>query len=113
MSTTRRTTDGEFVAPTGPIETVLAELLATTLGVERVSVRAHLFDDLGADSLLLAQFSAQVRTRTTLPSIAIGLLQSTIIFLVIRFWFQIPLNGSPWLLYLGLFTFTGAAAASP
>jgi len=68
--TTRRTTDGEFVAPTGPIETVLAELLATTLGVERVSVRAHLFDDLGADSLLLAQFSAQVRTRTTLPSIA-------------------------------------------
>ena len=40
---------------------MLAELLATTLGVERVSVVAHLFDDLGANSLLLARFAAQVR----------------------------------------------------
>ena len=67
---TRRTTDGEFVAPSGPTETVLAELLATTLGVERVSTAAHFFDDLGANSLLLARFAAQVRAKTTLPPIA-------------------------------------------
>ncbi len=68
--TTRRTTEGEFVAPTGPTETVLAELLAATLGLERVSTAAHLFADLGANSLLLAQFAARVRARTTLPPIA-------------------------------------------
>ena len=68
--TTRRTTEAEFVAPTGPTETLLAELLAVTLGVERVSTAADLFADLGANSLLLAQFAARVRTRTTLPPIA-------------------------------------------
>jgi len=51
----------------------------------------------------------QILVGKALPAIAIGLLQSTIIFLIIRFWFQIPFNGSGWLLYLGLFTFTGAA----
>jgi ABC-2 type transport system permease protein len=34
--------------------------------------------------------------------------QATIILLIIRFWFQIPMNGSPWLLYLGLVVFTCA-----
>src|SRR3546814_18034035 len=43
-----------------------------------------------------------------LSSIVIGLVQSTIILLIIRFWFQIPMNGSYWLLYLGLLSFTGA-----
>jgi ABC-2 type transport system permease protein len=39
----------------------------------------------------------------------VGLLQSTTILLIIRFWFQIPMNGSVGLLYLGLVTFTAAA----
>jgi ABC-2 type transport system permease protein len=43
------------------------------------------------------------------PAILVGLAQSTIILLVIRFWFGIPMNGSPWLLYLGLVAFTIAA----
>jgi ABC-2 type transport system permease protein len=43
------------------------------------------------------------------PAILVGLAQSTIILLVIRYWFGIPMNGSPWLLYLGLVTFTVAA----
>ena len=68
--TTRRTTEGEYVAPAGPTETVLAELLAATLGVERVSAAAHIFADLGANSLLLARFAARVREGTTLPPIA-------------------------------------------
>ena len=49
---------------------MLAELLAATLGVQRVSTAAHFFDDLGANSLLLARFAAQVRAKTTLPPIA-------------------------------------------
>ncbi|MGN6581199.1 MAG: ABC transporter permease [Bordetella sp.] len=42
------------------------------------------------------------------PSMLVGLVQSTIIFLIVRFWFQIPMNGSLLLMYLGLLTFTGA-----
>ena len=38
----------------------------------------------------------------------VGVAQATIILLIIRFWFQIPMNGSPWLLYLGLVVFTCA-----
>ncbi len=51
----------------------------------------------------------QILIGKALPAILIGLLQSTIIFLVILFWFRIPMNGSVWLLYLGLVTFTTAA----
>jgi len=62
------------------------------------------------DQLLVTPLTPmQILVGKAVPAIAIGLIQSTIIFLVIRFWFQIPMNGSVWLLYLGLFTFTGAA----
>ena len=40
------------------LETVFAELLAQVLRVERVSVDSHFFDDLGADSLVMAHFCA-------------------------------------------------------
>ena len=45
-------------------ERILADALARTLGVDRVSVDANFFDDLGANSLLMAQFSARVRKQT-------------------------------------------------
>lgn len=62
------------------------------------------------DQLLVTPLSPmQILIGKALPSILVGLLQSTIILLVIRFWFQIPMSGSYWLLYLGLITFTGAA----
>ena len=44
----------------------------------------------------------QILIGKALPAILVGLIQSTIIFLIIRFWFQIPMNGSVWLLYFGL-----------
>ena len=44
--------------------------LATVLGVEKVSVDAHFFNDLGADSLLMAHFCASVRKETALPAAA-------------------------------------------
>ncbi len=62
------------------------------------------------DQLLVTPLTPmQLLIGKALPSILVGLVQSTIIFLIIRFWFQIPMNGSVWLLYLGLVTFTGAA----
>src|SRR5262245_33056065 len=52
-------------------ERILARVLADVLGVERVPVDAHFFDEMGADSLLMAKFCARVRTRRGLPSISI------------------------------------------
>ena len=62
------------------------------------------------DQLLVTPLTPlQILIGKALPSILVGLLQSTIIFLIILFWFQIPMNGSVWLLYLGLVTFTTAS----
>ena len=52
-------------------EKTLAEVLADLLRVDRVPVGSHLFDDLGADSLMMAQFcarSANARTCRRYPS---------------------------------------------
>lgn len=62
------------------------------------------------DQLLVTPLTPmQILVGKAIPAILIGLLQSTIILLVIRFWFEIPMNGSIGLLYLGLVTFTVAA----
>ncbi|ENN84712.1 putative membrane protein [Rhizobium freirei PRF 81] len=62
------------------------------------------------DQLLVTPLTPlQILIGKALPSIFVGLLQSTIIFLIILFWFQIPMNGSVWLLYLGLLSFTVAS----
>lgn len=62
------------------------------------------------DQLLVTPLTPlQILIGKAVPSILIGLLQSTIIFLIILLWFRIPMNGSVWLLYLGLATFTGAS----
>jgi non-ribosomal peptide synthetase-like protein len=57
-------------APPAPLEGVLADILAGVVHVERVPVDAHFFDDLGADSLVMAQFCARVRKREDLPSVS-------------------------------------------
>ena len=41
------------------------------LDVEQVSVDAHFFDDLGADSMVMARFCARARKRDDLPSVSI------------------------------------------
>ena len=62
------------------------------------------------DQLLVTPLTPmQILVGKAVPSILVGLLQSTIILLIIRFWFGIPMAGSPWLLYLGLVVFTIAA----
>jgi non-ribosomal peptide synthetase-like protein len=63
-------TQGNYVAPTTATETVLAAALAGILGLERVSVDSHFFDDLGANSLFMARFCARVREHADLPSVS-------------------------------------------
>ncbi|ALV39220.1 Pls/PosA family non-ribosomal peptide synthetase [Streptomyces sp. CdTB01] len=47
-----------------------AEILADVVRVDQVSVDSHYFDDLGANSLVMAQFCARVRKRPDLPSVS-------------------------------------------
>ncbi|MEV6654709.1 Pls/PosA family non-ribosomal peptide synthetase [Streptomyces sp. NPDC051219] len=61
-------------SPTGAsadIEMLLAEVLAGVMRTEQVSVDSNFFSDLGADSLVMAQFCARVRKREDLPSVSI------------------------------------------
>jgi non-ribosomal peptide synthetase-like protein len=51
-------------------ENVLAEVLAGVVRKEHVPVDSHFFDDLGANSLVMAHFCARVRKREDLPSVS-------------------------------------------
>ena len=51
-------------------ELILAEVLADLVSVERVPVDSHFFEDLGADSLVMAKFCARLRKREGLPSVS-------------------------------------------
>jgi non-ribosomal peptide synthetase-like protein len=69
--TTRRSApSGDYVAPATGTETILADALARILGVDEVSVESDFYTDLGANSLLMARFSALVRRESTLPSLS-------------------------------------------
>ena len=54
--------------PATGTESILAGILAEVMRVEQVPVDSHFFDDLGADSLVMAKFCARVRKREDLPS---------------------------------------------
>jgi non-ribosomal peptide synthetase-like protein len=62
--------EGRYAGPTTGTERLLSEVLADIMGVERVSVHSHFFDDLGADSLVMAHFCARVRKRADLSSVS-------------------------------------------
>lgn len=83
---------------------MLQTLLISALSVAREREQGT-FDQL----LVTPLTPMQILIGKAIPAILIGLLQSTIIFLVVRFWFQIPMSGSVALLYLGLLTFTIAS----
>ncbi len=68
MSVNRGTLDGAGAAD---IEEALTTTLADVLRVEQVTADSHFFDDLGADSMVMAQFCARVRKQPNLPSISI------------------------------------------
>jgi non-ribosomal peptide synthetase-like protein len=52
------------------VESAFADVLGEVLGVERIPVEAHVFDELGADSMVMARFCARVRKRADLPTVA-------------------------------------------
>src|ERR687893_454116 len=56
--------------PSTRTERILAEVLADVVRVEHVPADSHFFDDLGADSMVMAQFCARVRKRADLPSVS-------------------------------------------
>lgn len=56
--------------PTTEVESVFAGLLAGVLRVDRVPIDAHFFDQLGADSLVMAHFCARVRKHGNLPAVS-------------------------------------------
>src|SRR6266853_6297204 len=51
-------------------ESIFAEVLAGVLRVERVPADSHFFEELGADSLVMAHFCARVRKRGDLPPVS-------------------------------------------
>src|SRR6266581_2980988 len=57
-------------AATTNAESIFAEVLADVLRVDHVSADSHFFDELGADSLVMAKFCARVRKRGDLPSVS-------------------------------------------
>ena len=57
-------------AARGGVERILADVLADVLQVEQVPLDGHFFDDLGADSLVMAQFCARIRKRGDLPPVS-------------------------------------------
>lgn len=58
------------VAPATGIEDALAATLAEVMGAGQTPVDRHFFDDLGADSLVMAHFCARVRKRADLPPVS-------------------------------------------
>ncbi len=63
-------TADQYAAATTGIESVFAKVLADVLRVDNVSVDSHFFDELRADSLVMAKFCARVRKRGDLPSVS-------------------------------------------
>jgi non-ribosomal peptide synthetase-like protein len=59
-----------FAAPRNDIERELATILADFLRVEQVSVDDHFFNDLGANSLLMARFCATIRERLNFSDVS-------------------------------------------
>lgn len=62
------------------------------------------------DQLLVTPLTpTQILIGKALPAVGVGLMQSTIIFFVVRFWFEVPISGSLLLLYASLTLFTVAS----
>ncbi|WP_329269454.1 Pls/PosA family non-ribosomal peptide synthetase [Streptomyces sp. NBC_01451] len=71
--TTKHTTEhpaGLTAGAGGGTERILAEVLAGVVKRDQVPLDSHFFDDLGANSLVMAHFCARVRKRDDLPSVS-------------------------------------------
>ena len=82
---------------------MIQTMLLAALGVAREREQGT-FDQL----LVTPLTPLQILIGKALPSMLVGLLQSSLVLLIIRFWFQVPMAGPLWLLYLGLLAFNAA-----
>ena len=83
---------------------LLQTLLLTALSVAREREQGTF------DQLLVTPLSpAEIMIGKALPPMLIGLFQSTLVILVTRYWFEIPMVGSGLVLYTGLAAFILAA----
>ncbi|MFD8141794.1 Pls/PosA family non-ribosomal peptide synthetase [Streptomyces sp. NPDC059708] len=62
--------EGASDGPAAETARLLAQVLADVVGVEGVSGDSDFFEDLGADSMVMARFCAQVRKRADLPPVS-------------------------------------------
>ncbi|MEC5217283.1 ABC-2 type transport system permease protein [Actimicrobium sp. GrIS 1.19] len=83
---------------------MIQTLLLTALSVAREREQGT-FDQL----LVTPMAPLEIMIGKALPSMVIGMLQSTIVLLVTLFWFKVPMAGSLLTLYIGLGFFTLAA----
>lgn len=83
---------------------MLQTLLLTALSVAREREEGT-FDQL----LVTPLTPTEIMVGKAVPSIVIGVVQATLVFLVARFWFQIPFAGSLVTLYAGLVLFMTAS----
>ena len=61
---------GSDVDTTSGTEEALVQVLTDITSVEGATADSHFFDDLGADSMVMARFCARVRKRADLPSVS-------------------------------------------
>lgn len=85
-----------LIASLSMIQTLLLSALSVAREREQSTFDQLLVTPLNPMQLLIGK---------AIPSVIIGMIQSTIIMLIILFWFKIPMNGSFVLLYFGLFCF--------
>jgi ABC-2 type transport system permease protein len=82
---------------------VLQTLLLTALSVAREREQGTF------DQLLVTPLSpTEIMVGKAIPPILIGMVQSTLVLLVTRFWFGVPMAGSAWTLYAALLMFMTA-----
>jgi ABC-2 type transport system permease protein len=79
---------------------MLQTLMLTALSVAREREQGTF------DQLLVTPLSpGEIMIGKAIPPMLIGLVQSTLVLLITRFWFHIPMAGSAWPLYAGLTAF--------
>jgi len=85
--------------------TVAEVLLMTAMSIAREKEEGTF------DQLLVTPFRpVEIMTGKALPSLLVGLSQSTVILLVAQLWFRIPFAGSFFVLYVGIILFLLAAS---
>ncbi len=60
-----------YAEPIAGAERILSGVLADVMHVEHVSADSHFFNELGADSLVMAHFCARVRMLADLPPVSL------------------------------------------